>query len=172
MAVEVESGAYMNQVRGVFSHNPLHDLESLWWVGVWFLICHYDPSNFQDSTVHQHVEVVKKFGETLFNHRFNVLLSRRHALTEPDLLVNIDPGSFPVAVQHLILLLDKFREELVAYYSIYKPMASQDRSFFKPDLFFKFSDIVEKALKKLGNDQTELWPINIVEKNMVYFSDK
>ena len=29
MAVEVESGAYMNQADGNFSHNPLHDLESL-----------------------------------------------------------------------------------------------------------------------------------------------
>ena len=29
MAVEVESGPYMNQADGDFSHNPLHDLESL-----------------------------------------------------------------------------------------------------------------------------------------------
>ena len=50
MAVEVDSGAYMNQADGDFSHNPLHDLESLWWV---ILLCHYKPSRFQDITVQQ-----------------------------------------------------------------------------------------------------------------------
>jgi hypothetical protein len=57
-----EAGAYINQ-DGVLLHNPLHDLESLWWVGVWFLLCHYQskPSKLRDITVQQHVEVVKKY---------------------------------------------------------------------------------------------------------------
>jgi hypothetical protein len=25
-----------------FRYNPLHDVESIWWVGVWFLFCHRD----------------------------------------------------------------------------------------------------------------------------------
>ena len=111
MAIEVEAGANMNQVDGVFSHNPLHDLESLWWVGVWFLLCHYEPSNIRDITVQKHFEVVKKYGETLFNNRRGINpLSRRHALTGPLLLTDIQPRSFPTANQHLIVLLNSFRK--------------------------------------------------------------
>ena len=168
MAVEVEAGAYMNQVDGVFSHNPLHDLESLWWVGIWFLLCHYPPSKLRDTTVQQHAEVVKTFGETLFNNRVNPL-SRRHALTGPVLLANIEPRSFPVAVQHLILLLDVFRDQLVTHYKLYK---SQDQSFFIPDLHCKFDGIVEEALKELRNDQTGLWLIQHVEKRIAYLNAK
>ena len=166
MAVEVEAGAYMNQVRGVFSHNPLHDLESLWWVGVWFLLCHYDSSNLRDTTAQRHIEVVKTYGETLFNNRIN-LLNRRHAVTGPDLLANIKPGSFPVALQHLILLLDDFREQLVTHYELYKP---QDRSFFIPALHCKFGDIVDIAMKELKDDQTELWHIGQIKTQIAYFN--
>ena len=167
MSVEVEAGAYIFQPEEVFSHNPLHDLESLWWVGVWLLVCHYHTSKLRYTAVQQHIEVVKTFAETLFNNRVYLPLTRRHALIGPDFLTSIDPGSFPVVLQHFILSLDDFRIELVKYYERYKPMASQDRSFFKPDLFFKFSDIVEKALKKLGDDQTGLWPIDHIKKRVV-----
>jgi hypothetical protein len=90
MAVEVEAGAYMNHISMIFSHNPLHDIESLWWVGVWFLLCHYQPGNLGDITVQRHINLVKEFGETLLNNRVN-LLSRRHALIGSALLANIEP---------------------------------------------------------------------------------
>ena len=154
----MEAGAYMNQVRGVFSHNPLHDLESLWWVGVWFLLCHYHHGKLRDTTVQRHIEVVKKFGETLFNtHAYP--LSRRLALTGPYILANIKLRFFPEAIQHFIVLLNVFREHLVTHYELYKPKTSQDRSFFIPALHSKFGDIVENARKKLSDDQTVLWLI-------------
>jgi hypothetical protein len=80
MAVEVEAGAYINQA-GVLSHNPLHDLESLWWVGVWYLLCHYQPGNPRDITVQQHIKVVKKYGETLFNLRVRAI-AQPHGMYE------------------------------------------------------------------------------------------
>jgi hypothetical protein len=170
MAVEVEAGAYMNHISMIFSHNPLHDIESLWWVGVWFLVCHYQPGNLRDTTVQQHIKIAKEFGETLFNNRVN--LSRRHALIGPTLLANIVPLSFPKAVQHLIVLLNSFRVQLVAHYTLYKPKASQDRSFFNPDLHRKFADVVEEAMKELGNDQTGLWLIGDVEKRIAFLNAK
>ena len=166
MAVEVEAGAYINQA-GELSHNPLHDLESLWWIGVWFLLCHYQPSNLRDITVQRHIEVVKKYGETLFNNRVNSL-SRRRALTGSDLLFNIEPLSFPRAIQPIILLLDMFRDQLVAHYERYKPKpnAPQNRSFFNPDLHREYGDVVEEAKKELRNDETELWPFGYIEKTI------
>jgi hypothetical protein len=56
-----------------------------------------------------------------------------------------------------MVLLDVVRDQLVAHYKDYKAMASQDRSFFNPDLHRKFADLVEEAIKELRNDQTGLW---------------
>ena len=172
MAVEAATGAYFCHFREVFSHNPLHDIESVWWVCVWYLLCHYhwQPSDLQDVTVQRHIKVVKTYGETLFNS-FDPH-SRRRALTGPAILANINPGYFPVAVQHFILLLDLFRDQLVTYYSIYNPTASQDRSFFIPDLHCKFSDIVEDAKKEIRNDETGLWLFHHVEEHIPYSNSR
>ena len=112
MAV-VESGAYMNQLYTILNPSSAEGLNknqtpTHWLVGVWFLLCHYQPSNLRDITVQQHIEVVKTYGETLFNNRVN-LLSRLHALAgSSDLLANIEPISFPRAVQPIIFFLDVF----------------------------------------------------------------
>ena len=178
MAVEVDAGKYLNkpylqQADRNFSHNPLHDIESLWWVGVWFLLCHYHPGNLRRITVQQHFEVVKTYGETLFNNSANPN-SRRQALTSQDLLENIVPETFPTSVQHLILLLDLFREQLVAQYELYEPKVSQDQSFFIPDLHREFGGIVEEAMTELSRkaDKTGLWLIGDVEKQIVYYNAK
>jgi hypothetical protein len=173
MAVEVEIGAYIYNHGGsmFFSHNPLHDLESLWWVGIWILLCHYQPSNLGDITVQQHIKFVKVYGETLFNNHIDSR-SRRRALTGQALLTDIQPRFFPEAVQYLILLLDVFRDELTKYYGIYKPMASQDRSFFNSDLYRKFGDIFEDVMKELRNDETGLWPFNHIETRITYLNAK
>ena len=173
MAVEVEAGAYINQA-GVLSHNPLHDLESLWWVGVWFLLCHYEPSNIRDITVQKHFEVVKKYGETLFNNRRgDNPLSRRHALTDTALLATIKPRSFPIGVQHFILLLDLFRDQLVVQYGKYKPTTtSQDLSFFYPEVHLIFAGIVDKIMKEIGNDESELWLVGLIEKNIAFYNSQ
>ena len=175
MAVEVEVGAYLNQtymsqVDGVFSHNPLHDLESLWWVGVWFLLCHYDPSRIPNTTVEKHAEVVKKFGGTLFNNRIDPL-SRRRAVIGSTLLANIQPLSFPKAVQYLVVLLNLFRKQLVAHYTDYKPtMTSQDWSFFDSGhLHSEYGNPIKKAITELKNDSTPLWLFHHVEERIEYF---
>ena len=171
MAVEVERGAYIYHGSLFFSHNPLHDLESLWWVGVWFLLCHYRPNKLGKFVVQKHIKVVKNLKETLFNNPIDTH-SRRRALMGADIVHNCMPRAFPKAVQHLILLLDMFRVELVTYYQIYKPMASQDRSFFNPDLHRKFGDMFEDATKELRDDQTGLWPFNLIEDRIKHLNAK
>jgi hypothetical protein len=170
MAVEVEAGAYINQA-GVLSHNPLHDIESLWWVGIWFLLCHYPPGMVRDTTAQRHFEVIRTYGETLFNNRTNPL-GRRHALTGPDLLHNIEPESFPMPVQHLIVLLDEYREQLLTYYELYKPIESQAEYFFIPELHGKFSGIVKEAMTGLADDSTGLWLIANIKKHIAYINAK
>ena len=162
---------YLNLLHGTFSHNPLHDIESVWWVGVWFLLCHYQPRNLLDNDVQEHIEVVKNYGETLFNNPIDPL-SRPRALTTADLLTSIDPLSFPGALPNFVVLLDRFRDELMKYYKIYKPTASQDRSFFNPDLHRKFGDIVEKAKKKLEIDKTRLLLFKHISDETAYLKSK
>lgn len=163
MAVEVETGLYMNKLTtGVFSHNPLHDIESVWWVGLWFLLCHYEPSKLETKAVQKHVKVVKKFSETLFNNHMNSS-SRRQALTGSTLIASTKPQFFAESVMYLIVILNAFRVQLVTYYGSYKPKESQDRTFFIPDVHRKFGDVIEGTMEKLRNDQTELWPLYDIE---------
>ena len=118
----------------------------------------------------QHIRVIKKFGAILFN-RIDPH-NRRRALTGSALLSNTKPPSFPRAVQHLILALDVFREQLVTYYESYKPKASQDRSFFIPDMHRKLGNVFEDAMKELKNDQTELWPLDHIEDRITFLNTK
>ena len=171
----METGAYMNQVEGVFSHNPLHDLESLWWVGLWLLLCHYQPSKLRDTTVQENIEDIKRFGNPLFDYR--LLVRRRKALTGSALFTNIKARSPPGGVQYLIVMLDDLREQLLTYYGSYKPKESQDRSFFIdfiPNVHCKFGGMLEDIMKKLMNDsdQTELWPLDIIEQRIIYLNSK
>ena len=170
MAVEVEAGAYINMANQ-FSHNPLHDLESLWWVGVWFILCHYNPSRVGDPTVQEHIKDVKEIGKTLFNNRIDPH-RRREALVGSTLFPSIEPLSFPPPVQHLIAALYLFKNQLVTYYESYNPKVSQNRSFFTPDIYCKFGDVIEKAMKGLGNAQTELWPLDHIEDRITFLSNK
>ena len=172
MAVEVEIGAYMNQpflnqLDEVFSRNPLHDLESLWWVGVWFVLCHYNPSKVGDPTVKKHFKFVKKIGESVFDNG----ISRRRALIGSTLFPSIKP-LFPPPVQHLIIALDLFRSQLVTYYKSYNPKESQYRSFFISDVYRKFGDIFDDAVKELWNDQTELWHLDHIEDRITFLRNK
>jgi hypothetical protein len=158
MAVEMELGAYLTHL-GVFSHNPLHDPESLWWVGIWFLLCHYKPSRLEVDTVQEHVQVVKQYSQTLFNNHTDPL-RRRFALADDlVLLANTFPHSFPRAVQYLFVVLNKFRAQLVTYYETYKPSGIPNWSFFTPDVHRGFADIVERGIKALRNDESDpgLW---------------
>ena len=176
MAVEVEAGAYIN-MAGQFSHNPLHDLESLWWVGVWFILCHYTPSKVGDSAVQEHVDLVKDISVTLFNNRSDALFridpaGRRRALIGSALFPDVEPLSFPRAVQYFIVALDMFRIQLVTYYKSYEPGKSQLRTFFIPDVHREFGDVIEKALRGLGSAQTELWPLDHIQQRITYLNNR
>ena len=169
MAVEVESGGYtVSHIGGVFSHNPLHDLESLWWVGIWLLLCHYKPyDNLLESNLQKHIKLVASIGEKLFGAE---RLYRRHALILPDQLARSHPQYFSKAVSQLFLVLLQFRECLFSYYESYKPKDAQDRSFFTPDVHTTFGVFLENAIRSLRdtNDETKLWPMDHILSRMVY----
>ena len=112
-----------------------------------------------------HIKVVKKYSETLFNNRDNHI-SRRRALTGPALLTSIQPQSFVVSIQYFVNLLDDFRDQLFMNYKLYKPTPTQNRSFFNPDLHRKFANLVDAAIDELKDNETGLWPMDLVEKQI------
>ena len=172
MAVEVETSRYIFHPKSTFSYNPLHDLESLWWVGVWFLFCHYQTSNLLDVTVEEHIKVVKEIGQRLFNNGAG-RLSRADALIHSTLLAKESrPTRFPKTVRYFVLALDVFRAQLIKYYESYKPEEPQDRSFFTPDVHRKCVALFENALQLLENDKTELWPWDHIEKRITYLKSR
>jgi len=162
MAVEVQSSKYMFYPKSDFSHNPLHDLESLWWVGGWFLLCHYRPIHRLEDKVQTHIKVVKGVGESLFNNGANIL-NRHNALLRSDILATSDPRSFPKTVQYLAVVVNRFRAQLLEHYENYKP---HDRSFFTPDIHRRCGDLLERAMELLRDDNTELWPMDCIEQHV------
>ena len=140
-------------------------------MGVWFLLCHYKPSRLGNIAVQNHINVVKNVGETLFNNRSDPF-SRRHVLTGSTLVDNIIPHSFPESVKYLVVILGEFKLQLVNYYESYKPKGTQNRSFFIPDVYRKFIDILKVAVEGLRNDQTELWPLDEIEERIANFNTK
>ena len=51
-------------------------------------------------------------------------------------------------------------------------MTSQDWSFFNPDLHRKFARLVENVMKELGNDESELWLVGHIEKNIAFYNSQ
>ena len=171
----MEHGTYTFHPRydGVFSHNPLHDLESLWWVGVWLLLCHYNPSHLLDSGVQKHILRVAKIGEKLFGLERS---SRRDALVRSDFLFNQSKAeAFPPAVQPVLLAIFKFRIQLFSYYTSYKPRDPGDRSFFTPDIHracgLPFSESIQ-LLEGTKNETAELWPLDQIRARQAYLEEK
>src|ERR1700678_3093592 len=150
MAVEVEFSLHIFYPESNFRHNPLHDLESLWWVGVWFLLWHYKPSNLMDDTVQEHMKLVKKVGQTLFNNGAD-RDSRRRALMHSTIVADSDPASFAKIIQYFVVLLNKFRAQLITHYKNYKPKDPRDRSFFTPDVHGNCRVLLEKLMESLRN---------------------
>ena len=69
MAGEVIRGRYTHQPEFQnFAHNPIHDLESLWWVGVWCMMWHYPVSDTHEiePSKKEHITQMTNYGKVLF----------------------------------------------------------------------------------------------------------
>ena len=107
----------------------------------------------------------------LFNNPIDPLSRHRALTTQIYLLVSTHdpfPGLSRTLLFYSTCSKKLFRDELVTYYTIYKPTASQDRSF----LHRKFGDIVEKATKKLEIDKTRPLLFKHISDETAYLKSK
>ena len=124
-----------------------------------------------DDTVQEHMKLVKKVGQTIFNNGAD-RDSRSRALLHPNLFTDSDPASFAKIIQYFVVLLNKFRAQLVTHYKNYKPKDPRDRSFFTPDVHGNCHVLLQKLMESLRNDKTELWPWDHIEDRIAYLSKK
>jgi hypothetical protein len=69
-------------------------------------------------------------------------------------------------------MLNTFRVQLVTYES-YKPKEFNDLSFFIPNVLHRnFVDILEDAREESRNNQSELWPLDLIEERITNLKAK
>lgn len=114
MAGEVIRGQYTHQpaFKG-FAHNPIHDLESLWWVGVWCMMRHYPVSDSLELEPSQkeHIAQMTNYGNELF--------PTYHDLTDDTRIQEVDSQTnyrtrgmtnYSTPIAAMIVRLDDFRQ--------------------------------------------------------------
>lgn len=123
-------------VEGPISHNPLHDLESVWWLGIWALYCHHTLTDLPTQVVQEHANDMGTWSQTLFpvlgDH--DTQATRSSAFQRRELSVE----DFPAAASQgpcrsLFILLDRLRDVILAGYSKMKTTPVDLNDFFVHD---------------------------------------
>ncbi|KAI5993473.1 hypothetical protein EDD15DRAFT_895236 [Pisolithus albus] len=111
MANEVEAQTYLfydpigDAVECSFRFNPLHDMESLWWIATWTLYYHPDQKGSRPSS-EQITELYQLFPGRLDS------ASRRDAFLTP-----LDYGVLPASFQRAGRLVNYMRREIKGAYT-------------------------------------------------------
>ncbi|KJA13396.1 hypothetical protein HYPSUDRAFT_195778 [Hypholoma sublateritium FD-334 SS-4] len=111
--------------------NPLHDLESLWWISIWFTFCHFPlcmgdsndtfVSHLTGPQTQQAIEEINFVGHVLFrlgNEGKPNINARTQALVDGLFLqdAQLDRYKFPATVRNFCKILDNFRDKLVGHF--------------------------------------------------------
>lgn len=103
------------QQLSVFSHNPIHDLESMYWLSLWEVLCSEfdrdDPNMTQeqwdDCIVAQGEFAADLFGDAQF---------RAEMMRAPSEVFLAHTAKFLPRVQDIMIMLDAFRDLLITRY--------------------------------------------------------
>ena len=116
MSGEVTCGKYTYQPQHkVFLHNPVHDLESLWWVGVWCLMWHYPVPERRSVGPDKdpHIKIMKEHGVKLFPSHHSPVNDTRtreiHHMTRYSSR-STDDSLYPDEIFAMVSRMDLFRQ--------------------------------------------------------------
>ncbi|KAI0922904.1 hypothetical protein AcV5_009769 [Taiwanofungus camphoratus] len=127
-----------NRMNIRFRYNPLHDLESVWWVAVYFLFKKRVVRDSEDPAYNKQLKTQMVYASKLFygKERLAVL---GHVEAFSDMLGCLDP-----AVQKLAQVLENIRQELTdRYYQAERQVATIDH---------KVADGLHKRFSKAFRD--------------------
>ena len=135
MSGEVARGKYTHQPAfEPFMHNPIHDLESLWWVGVWCMMWHYPVSDTEelDSSKDQHISQMLAYGNLLFPTYHGVAEQIRiDEIVSPTTYRRRGLAEFDKPIKSFISRLERFRQCIAwAHRKIQKELPRRDASYF------------------------------------------
>ncbi|KAF8966229.1 hypothetical protein BDZ97DRAFT_2074195 [Flammula alnicola] len=167
MAVEVEKDAYHYNSAVQFFHNPLHDLESLWWVGVWFMFWHYSPNAALLTPVIQtHLDAVEQIGLTLFPNHFTTEKHRLEEVMVKKKFISHPWTHFVKGIQIFYARLERFRVELSKHYTQSEKSFPINRSYFTTDLHHTFRDFFDEQ-RRGAIDDVQLWPLQYIREQHI-----
>ena len=145
--------------------NPLHDLESLWWLGIWFTFCHFPlrkdvsssnsrfVSDLTKPQTQQSIQGISFIGHSLFQLVNGIKPNstvRMQALVEGLLLLDaqLDNHKFPTTIRNFCKVLDIFRVKLVGHFlkaPRFQPDMSVkvDADYFGLTAFTMYDDLLD-----------------------------
>ncbi|KJA27947.1 hypothetical protein HYPSUDRAFT_156193 [Hypholoma sublateritium FD-334 SS-4] len=135
MSGEVARGRYTHQPTfEAFAHNPIHDLESLWWVGVWCTMWHYpvpDDEEVGDSK-QEHINLMLTHGNQLFPSYHGVAEQTRiDEIYSPVTYRRRGLGQYDKPMKSFISRLERFRQCIAwAHRKTQKLLPRNDASYF------------------------------------------
>lgn len=140
--------------RRPFRYNPLHDLESLWWIAVYFLV-KKDALVDENYCAPSHPEKTHKWSKTLFIDR----KKRNHFLSsnyECAHLSNCVAPQLASALRHL----DDMRQDLIQAYHIAEDLSRPEVTIDAADcgLYEGMGLIFEKISQESNASQISLAP--------------
>ena len=139
-----------------FYYNPLHDMESIWWIGSWILFCHRDKSIQSDADLqaaqHQIQDVQLLFPRTLKSFdRFDKFSKKKkfqdgfHSL----------PKSFLTHAKQL----EKVRVTLIRRYAEAEAGTELNEDTFA-NIHEDFTSLMEDADADAESQVVQLFPLN------------
>lgn len=202
MAGEVARGKYTHRLDFKrFAHNIIHDLESLWWIGVWCMMWHYpvpDDAEF-DPSKRAHVTRMIAHGTKLFppyNRRGNDAVLEE--VFSPTQYRRRLVSSYPPHIRGMIARLERFRQCVSwAHGMTQKALPRDDVAYFASDLRSAYCgateadddepedahgkqlsifDVViaglERDVEGLGIPDERLWPLGSIDLHSAWVKEK
>ena len=164
MSFEVLNKYCYNNLGFVVVPNPLHDMESIWWIGVWALFCHYSPNAaLLDSAVVDHIDRVREIGETIFPDVPNPLSDMRMRADQvmEDCFSRYPWEGFTPPLQSFYRVLEHLRAELCSRLESSQAELPVDIAHFTdPDLHNNFLRLFA-ALNNTAEDEN-LWTMDAI----------
>lgn len=162
MAGEVARGQYTHQPNfKPFAHNPVHDLESLWWVVVWCMIWHYPVP--EDSALpeakHNHVAQMKEHGMKLFPSYHTWDKTRLLEIDSHQLYARRANGYNDPPITAIHLRLDHIRQCISWAHQATQKSLPRSASYFTEDLLVADPYHISIQQEKLNLPQINRLPV-------------
>ena len=139
MSGEVACGKYTYRPQHkIFLHNPVHDLESLWWVGVWCLMWHYPVPGrpIGKPADNPHIARMKEHGAKLFpSYHSPTSGTRNKEIHSQTKYTSRSLSQYPDEIKAMISRMDLFRLCVSwAHRRTQEELPRNDASYFWTDL--------------------------------------